>query len=92
MDGVHDSSLHLQGVLDSMSGHVPLQHIWGRVMEQHHDEDLGDFRGTISNLLDTYGYEASILRTANRLFSLDMYRSVKVLHYPTTTHRCNKRL
>ena len=26
-------------------------------MSDHHDDEFGDFKSTISNMLDTYGYE-----------------------------------
>jgi len=67
-------------VLESMMGHVALPSIMRKITNDHQNDTIQEFRETIQGMLDTYSYEASILKTANNLLNGDMYRSLYSHH------------
>ncbi|CAN0334791.1 unnamed protein product [Discosporangium mesarthrocarpum] len=60
MGGVLDTLL--QRTLGSMSSYVPLPCIVTKVLADHAGSSLGEFRGVIVSMLDTYTYDSSIHR------------------------------
>jgi len=67
-------------ILSSMMAHLDLVTLLTKLTRDHADDNLRDFRETIQGLLDTHSYEASILRTANKLLASDNYHSLVQLH------------
>lgn len=57
---------YVNTVLHSMMGHVALLKISTKITTDHQGDELAEFRDTIQGMLDTYSYEQSILKTANK--------------------------
>ncbi|XP_030829831.1 vacuolar protein sorting-associated protein 8 homolog [Strongylocentrotus purpuratus] len=68
-------------VLNSMMGHLSLPRILQKIMQDptYSTGRFGEIRELIVGMLDTYTYESTLLKTANRLLDRDLYGSVKNL-------------
>jgi hypothetical protein len=67
----------IQKIMQSMLGHVPLQAILEKITTDHANDELHEFRDTITSLIDTYRYEENILSTASKLVAGDMFNLVR---------------
>ena len=67
-------------VLEEMRRVLPLDVVLEKVLRQYGSRGYGSFRDTIQGLLGSYGYELSILQTAEGLISADVYARIKELH------------
>ena len=67
-------------VLEEMRQVLPLDVVLEKVLRQYGSRGYGSFRDTIQGLLGSYGYELSILQTAEGLISGDVYARIKELH------------
>lgn len=63
-------------ILEAMKHKVQLHVILARIMKDHGTAEFKEFKTTILGMLDTYGYEQRILKTANDLLQADMFQYV----------------
>merc|ERR1712046_129168 len=69
-------SSFMEHVMVSMMGYVQTSVILHRILEHHSADLLGDFRWTIMSVFGSYGYEQTILRTANGVVNQDTHRQL----------------
>ncbi|XP_024531344.1 vacuolar protein sorting-associated protein 8 homolog [Selaginella moellendorffii] len=66
-------------IVTGMIGHVPVQVILNKIVSDHGNHELGDFKNTILEMLSAYGYELAILGTARRILETDMFHDIQTL-------------
>ena len=64
-------------VLSSMNGYISLPSILNKIVKDHGKDEFGDFKTVILGMLDTYTYEDTILKIANKLVLKDSYTAYK---------------
>ncbi len=68
-------------VLTSMMGGIALPSILSKIVGDHGNDEFGDFKFIIVEILDTYSFERAILHTANRLIERDMHEATRNLFH-----------
>lgn len=66
-------------ILSSMIGFIKLESILFKIVKEHGDNELGDFKPIILSMLDTYTYEKEILKIANHLIENDTNSAIMEL-------------
>ncbi|KAJ7567914.1 hypothetical protein O6H91_01G011900 [Diphasiastrum complanatum] len=80
MDDLRMVLVHLvSSIVNGIIGHVPLRVIMGKILANHGGHEFQDFKGTILDMLSSYGYELAILGTAKRLIESDTFQSILAL-------------
>ncbi|EGC38608.1 hypothetical protein DICPUDRAFT_148703 [Dictyostelium purpureum] len=69
----------VHSIINNMMGYVALPVILSRIVNEYGNNDLGDFKQIIQDMLDTCNFETIILETANDLIQQDMYSATR--HY-----------
>ncbi|XP_042405548.1 vacuolar protein sorting-associated protein 8 homolog isoform X1 [Zingiber officinale] len=66
-------------LIEGMAGYMPLPVIMAKLLSDNGNQEFGDFKLTILQMLGTYGYERKILGTAKSLIEDDTFYSLSLL-------------
>ena len=80
----------LQSVVETMRRFIPLNLVLKKVLADHSQSLLGEFRGVILAMLGSHTHDARIL-AAGAMMKADLYTSVRRLHtgFATAINACN---
>jgi hypothetical protein len=69
----------MQMILFDMMGYVHMEKVALKIVSDHGNDEFGDFKLIILGMLDTYGYEKTILQIANHLMEQDLHNATREL-------------
>ncbi|KAK9093770.1 hypothetical protein Scep_025239 [Stephania cephalantha] len=72
-------SQFIREIVEGMIGYVRLPTVMTKLLTDNGDQEFGDFKLTILNMLGTYNFERSILDTAKSLIEDDTYYTMSLL-------------
>ncbi|KAK9145826.1 hypothetical protein Sjap_005729 [Stephania japonica] len=72
-------SQFIREIVQGMIGYVRLPTVMAKLLTDNGDQEFGDFKLTILNMLGTYNFERSILDTAKSLIEDDTYYTMSLL-------------
>jgi hypothetical protein len=66
----------LNTVMNSMMNHVPFDVIINKMGSTYGQNEFGEFRPMLLDMMSTYHYEVAILQTAKKIWDKDLFRTV----------------
>lgn len=81
----------LQSVVETMRHFIPLNVVLKKVLADHSQSLLGEFRGVILAMLGSHAHDARVLASAGAIMKADLFTSVRRLHtgFASAVNACN---